>query len=116
MAGNYQDLRDDIDDLKNDIWANEMYRRLDKLNEQNVSNTRQTYKRKYFNGICRLQWVNGFGLIEIPGEIKGQAIYLLESEDVYKQQIELYIDKSSSKKSVEVLIRSNREQIRKMCK
>jgi len=116
MAGSYQDLQDDIDDLKSTIRRNEMNRMLEKMIDQNASNARPVYKRKYFNGICRLQWVNGYGLVEIPGEIKGQAIYMLESRDAFKIPAELYIDKSTPRKSVEALIDTYQQQIYQMCK
>ena len=116
LAGSYQDLQDDIDDLKSTIQRNEMNRMLDKMIERNNSNSQSMPKRKYFNGICRLQWVNGYGLVEIPGPIRDQAIYLLQSNDENRTPTELYIDKSISKDGVRTLIDLHKQQIFQMCK
>ena len=116
MAASIQDLQDDIDDLRNQIQINEMYRILDQMNKQSLSNTQSTPGRKYLNGVCRLLWVNGTGLVEIAREIKGYAIYQLESERRQGIFAELYIDKSMSRKSVEALMETNKDQIYRMCK
>lgn len=116
LAGSYQDLQDDIDDLKSTIQHNEMNRMLDKIIERNNANSQSISKRKYFNGVCRLQWVNGYGLVEIPGSIQGQAIYMLESTDGNRTRAELYIDKAISKDGVKTLIDMHKQQIYQMCK
>lgn len=116
LAASYQDLRDDIEDLRNDIWMNEMYRRIEKLNEQNASGRQPAYKRKYANGNCKLMWVNGTGLVEIAKEVKGYAVYALESDKRQGIFAELYIDKSYSKESVETLMQTQKNQIYQMCK
>jgi len=116
MAGNIQDLQDDIDDLRSQIWTNEMYRILDQMNKQSLSNNQSSPGRKYPNGVCRLLWVNGTGLVEIAKEVKGYTIYELAIERRQGIFAELYVDKSISRKGVEALMQINKDQIYRMCK
>lgn len=53
LAGTYQDLRDDIEDLRNDIFLNEMYRQTDRIIEssrgkQGTQNSVDAYMSKLY--------------------------------------------------------------------
>ena len=74
-----------------------------------------TYKRKYFNGACKLYWKPGYGFIEISKPMKNMAIWDIESNDK-KVKLELYIDKSISTKGDTTFIGMHWYEMYQMCK
>ena len=74
-----------------------------------------TYKRKYFNGVCKLYWKPGSGFIEISKPMENKAIWDIVSNDK-KVKLELYIDKSVSSKGGNTFIEMHWYEMYQMCK
>jgi len=74
-----------------------------------------SYKRKYFNGVCKLYWKPGYGFIEIAKPMENKAIWEIVSNDK-KVKLELYIDKSISTGGSNTFIDMHWYEMYQMCK
>ena len=74
-----------------------------------------SYKRKYFNGVCKLYWKPGFGFIELSKPLDDRRVFELASND-NKVRLELFIDKPISIESGKIFIDQNWFEMYQMCK
>jgi len=74
-----------------------------------------SYKRKYYNGSCKLYWKPGYGFIEISKPLDDRRIYELASND-NKVKLELYIDKSISSQGDKTFMDMHWHEMYQMCK
>jgi len=74
-----------------------------------------SYKRKYFNGVCKLYWKPGSGFIELSKPLDDRRVFELASND-NKVRLELYIDKPISIENGKTFIDQNWFEMYQMCK
>ena len=130
---------DDIEDKLDSLLFQQQLNQIDKMTRENERLRRQneefqrknniysspqnscinpdcySYKRKYFNGVCKLYWKPGFGFIELSKPLDDRRVFELASND-NKVTLELFIDKPISIESGKTFIDQNWFEMYQMCK
>ena len=121
---------DDIEDKLDFLILQRQYDEIDKLVKENEkmrselnSSSQQlcinpncySYKRKYYNGSCKLIFIPNKGFVEVPNDIPNNKVLMIASND-NKVKIDLFVDKNWSNPGSELFVKFHSYEMYQMCK